>query len=85
MPNMVIVQINTLGEGQPKLLIFHNHVGCKIGDMDKNVLPKMEQQVDFDIPGVIGDSIEIPGVDMGGEYVTPEIENYDLNFTPPQN
>jgi hypothetical protein len=72
MPNTVIARINMLGEGQPKILIFHNRGGCKIGDMDENVLPKTEQQVDFNIPGVIGDLVEIPGVDMGGDDVTPE-------------
>ncbi len=85
MPNTVIVQINILGEEQPKLLVFHDHSSRKIGDMDKNVLPEMEQQVDFDIAGVIGDLVKILGVDMGGDDVTPELENYDLNFTPPQN
>ncbi len=29
--------------------------------------------------------VKILGVDMGGDNVTPELENYDLNFTPPQN
>jgi hypothetical protein len=90
MPNTVIVQINTLGEGQPKLLIFHDHSGRKMGDMDKNALPKMGQEVDFDIPGVIGDLVKIPGVDMGGDDVTTELDyepelDYDLNFTPPQD
>jgi hypothetical protein len=85
MPNMVIARINKLGEGQPKLLIFHNCSGCKIGDMDKNLLPEMEPQVGFDIPGVIWDFVKIPGVDMGGDDVTPQLENCDLNFTPPQN
>jgi hypothetical protein len=90
MPNTVIAWINTLGEGQPKLLIFHDCGGRKIGDMDKNALPKMGQEVDYDIPGVIGDLVKIPGVDMGGDDVTPKLDydpelDYDLNFTPPQD
>ncbi len=79
-----------LGEGQLKLLIFHDRGGHKIGDMDENLLPKLGQEVDFDIPGVIGDSVEIPGVDMEVDDVTPELDydpklDYDLNFTPPQD
>ncbi len=76
MLNTVIMRINKLGEGQPKLLIFHDRGGHEIGDMDKNVLPKMGQEVNFDIPGVIGDLLEIPGVDMGCDDVTPELD-YD--------
>jgi hypothetical protein len=58
--------------------------------MDENSLLETRQEVDFNIPGVIEDSVEIPGVDMGGDDVTPELDydpklDYDLNFTPPQD
>ncbi len=54
------------------------------------MLPKPGQEVNFDIPGVIGDSVEIPGVDTGVDNATPKLDydpelDYDLNFTPPQD
>jgi hypothetical protein len=84
MPDTVIVRINTLGKGQPKLLVFHDRSNREIGDVDENTGPIKEDRVDFDIPGVIGDSVEIPGVDMGSDDVTHEFEN-DLVLTPPQD
>jgi hypothetical protein len=84
MPDTVIAHIKTLGIGQPTILIFCDRSGRDIVDMDEYAAPIAENSVDFNIPVVIEDSVEIPGVDMGSDEVTHEFEN-DLVFTLPQD
>ena len=60
MPVSVIKHVNEMAKDQPKLLTFTNRYGNEIGDDDKEVNPP---ETPHKIPGVVGDTTQIPGVD----------------------
>ena len=62
MPEVVILQVNTLAADQPHLLTFYDRHKCEIGDAD-DVLANPETTDHYEMPGVIGDNVPIPGVD----------------------
>ena len=61
MPTGVIKRVNTLVPCQPNLLEFHTHHDCKIGDSDLN-FPTHSDEEDTEILGVVGGSVNIPGM-----------------------
>ena len=63
MPEAVISRVNTLAADQPHLLTFYDRHKCEIGDAD-DAPTYPEPAADYEMPGVIGDNLQIPGVDM---------------------
>ena len=66
-PDLVINRVNTLGSDQPKLMTFTDRHGRLVGDID---IPGVDADEPDDVglpdlPTVIDDAIEIPGVDDG--------------------
>jgi len=63
MPEAVISRVNTLAADQPHLLTFYDRHKCEIGDVD-DAPDYLEPMQNYEMPGVIGDNTQIPGVDM---------------------
>lgn len=85
----VIDRVNQLTVNQPQLLTFYDHSGCEIGDADLVTYDHAEPTSNaYEIPGVVGDAIQIPRVDADGTTNDPppndDIIEHDLNHTPPQ-
>ena len=63
MPQSVINRVNELAVDQPRLLTFANRHGNHIRDIKEMEITPPETP--HKIPGVIGDTAQIPGVDTG--------------------
>ncbi len=89
MPQAVIDRVNTMAKDQPQLLTFLDRNGEEITD-DTDIITPAETH--HEIPGVVGDAVQIPGVDTeiaiedtAVEHVDNIIENKtknDLNNIP---
>lgn len=73
MPELVIQRVNTLGKTQPADVTFTDRHGRIIGDVDPvhTTLPADK----YNIPGVVGDDVELPGVDAADETEQKEPPN----------
>ena len=66
MTETVIERVNKLAEDQPNLSVFYDRNGNEIGDADAGVDGEDDADaVEYEIPGVVGDDNQIPGVDSG--------------------
>ncbi len=81
MPQPVITRVNELAADQPSLLTFTDRHGNEIGDADFISQP----DVSHEIPGVVADAVEIPGVDAALETKTTEYDHNDMLTTPAEN
>ena len=63
MPEAVISRVNTLAADQPHLLTFYDRHKCEISDVD-DFPAYPEPTKTYEMPGVIGDNVQIPGVEM---------------------
>jgi hypothetical protein len=61
MPQSVIDRVNTMAKDQPRLLTFLDRNGDEIAD---NTDIGTNSETAHEIPGVVGDAAQIPGVDM---------------------
>ena len=78
MPQPVITRVNQLAADQPSLLTFTDRHGNEIGDADFISQP----EVSYEIPGVVADAVEIPGVDTADETKPTKYDPNDMLTTP---
>ena len=78
MPQPVITRVNELAADQPSLLTFTDRHGNEIGDAEFISQP----EVSHEIPGVVADAVEIPGVDAAVETKPTEYDPNDMLTTP---
>ncbi len=72
MPQSVIDRVNAMAADQPKLITFLDKHGMEIGDAEETINPP---ESPHEIPGVVGDIAQIPGVDTAIAIEdTPAIE-----------
>ena len=61
MPQSVIDRVNAMAKDQPQLITFMDKHGMQFGDDTELITPP---ETPHEIPGVVGDIAQIPGVDM---------------------
>ena len=83
MTQSVIDRVNSMAADQPRLLTFLDRTGSEIAD--DNEPETIQQEITHEIPGVIGNDVQIPGVDAEVMEETKEIETEnDLPNNPTQ-
>ena len=63
MPQSVIDRVNAMASDQPRLITFVDKHGIKIGDIGDDTDTINPPETQYEIPGVMGDITQIPGVD----------------------
>ena len=81
-PQNVIEQVTQLGIGQLTHMVFQDRTGMNIFDAvhDVHPDPSPSPPIEYDIPGMVDERVEIPGVDADIEAPT-----YDINDTNNEN
>ena len=77
-PQPVITRVNELAADQPSLMTFTDCHGNEIGD----AVYISQPEVSHEIPGVVADAVEIPGVDAAVETKPTEYDPNDMLTTP---
>ena len=78
MPQPVINRVNEFAANQPRLLTFTDRYGNEIGDAEF----EPHSEVSHEIPGVVADAVEIPGVDAAVENKPSEYDHNDMLTMP---
>jgi len=79
MPNLVIAHVNELGSNQPALMTFTHRHGRLVRDLEiPGVPPDEDDNEEQQLPALIDNAIEIPGVDVDG-MKNPAPKNVEIN------
>ena len=77
MPQSVIDRVNAMAVDQPKLITFLDKHGMEIGDAEEPIHPP---ETPYEIPGVVRNIAQIPGVDTAIPIEDTAVEeNYDMD------
>jgi hypothetical protein len=73
MPQSVIDRVNTMAADQPRLITFLDKHGMEIGvEPEPDVMNPLETV--YELPGVVGDIAQIPGVDTASAIEDTAVE-----------
>ena len=82
MPQSVIDRINAMAADQPRLITFMDKHGIEIGDDTDTINPP---EIQYEIPGVIGDIAQIPGVDTAKTIEDTAVDDYNVETVEKMN
>jgi len=80
MPQSVIDRVNSIAADQPRIITFLDKHGMEIGvETEPDVINPAETV--YELPGVVGDISQIPGVDTASAIEDTAVEDCNKNET----